>query len=308
MTLPRARRRSTLVLGAVLVAAPWLWFAVRDHDGEIADTIAVGLPLVAVVLPLLLVALAVWRRRLLPLFVAMSVFAACIVAIVAPRLTQPSPAPTTPIRIATANVFDENPTPDATIAALVARQVDVLATVEMGPDFWTAMDGVTGLPYAIEYGEIGVHARWPIELLGPEGMPRTRILRIGVDAPGTPFVLYVAHALNPLHDYSTFADQQALARMIVANASRERRPVVIVGDFNTSDRAVAYRIFDGSLRDAMRAGGFAPSTYFGGLWPLLLLRIDHVFVSPSWCAADPSSFDMPGSDHHGIQVTVGPCP
>ena len=307
----RARPRHTLaatLLAAALIAAPWLWFVLRDHDGEAVDTLAVGLPLVGLGALLILGVVAILRRRWLPSWVGASIFVACLVAVVEPRLPRSAPAPERPVQVAMANVYDGNRTPDAAIAALASRDVDVLATVEMSATFWERLDGIAALPYGVVYGELGVHARWPLTLLRPAGLPRSRVLRIRVDAPGRPFVLYVAHGLNPLHDTSTFADQQAFARSVVATAAQERRPVVVVGDFNTSDRALAYRILDRNLRDAMREGGVAETTYFGGWWPALLLRIDHAFVTTDWCAADGSTFAVPGSDHHGIEVSVGPCP
>jgi endonuclease/exonuclease/phosphatase (EEP) superfamily protein YafD len=301
------RRRWLTPTGLILAAAPWLWFLVRDRGGEVLDPVAVGMPIVLLVALVLAAIAAILRRRLLLLF-AVSTAAMCVCTIVAPRLPQSSPAPDPAIRIATANVYDGNPTPEATIAALRARSVDVLATVEMDDAFWQQLDGIDALPYRVVKGELGVHARWPLTLMSAQGLPRSRILRIRVDAPDAPFVLYVAHALNPLHDYSTFADQRAFARAIVAATAREQLPVVVVGDFNTSDRASSERIYDGPLRDAMRSATFAASTYFGGWWPLLLLRIDHVWTTPDWCGADPSTFALPGSDHHGLQVSVGPCP
>jgi endonuclease/exonuclease/phosphatase (EEP) superfamily protein YafD len=307
---PRARPPRTIgapALAAALIAAPWLWFVLRDLDGELVDMLAVGLPLAGAGALVILGLIAIVRRRWLPLLVGISIFLACLTAIVEPRFPRSGPAPERPVRIAMANVYDGNAQADAAIAALDARSVDVLATVEMSATFWERLDGIDALPFSVVYNEVGVHARWPMALLRPAGLPRSRVLRIRVDAPGRSFVLYVAHALNPL-DASTFADQQAFARSIVATAAQEGRPVVVVGDFNTSDRALAYRIFDRSLRDAMRENTVAASTYFGGWWPTLFLRIDHAFVSTDWCAADGSTFPVPGSDHHGIQVSVGPCP
>jgi endonuclease/exonuclease/phosphatase (EEP) superfamily protein YafD len=308
-TSPRARlpRAIATVLGAALIAAPWLWFFVRDRDGQVLDTIAVGLPLVGFVALVMLGLAALLARRWLPLLLGLSIAAACVVATVAPRLPRSEVQPTPAIRVAMANVYDANPVPDDAIAALEAREVDVLATVEMGSIFWDQLDGIDGLPYTVVYGELGVHARWPITLLPPLGLPRSRILRIRVDASGAPFILYVAHALNPLHDSSTFEDQRAFAESIVATAAQEQRPVVVMGDFNTSDRVVSYRVFIHSMRDAMRDGSVPGSTYYGGWWPWLQLRIDHVFVSPGWCGAGGSTFSVPGSDHRGIEVAVGPC-
>ncbi|MEP7059660.1 MAG: endonuclease/exonuclease/phosphatase family protein, partial [Actinomycetota bacterium] len=72
-------------------------------------------------------------------------------------------------------------------------------------------------------------------------------------------------------------------------------PVVIAGDLNLSDRTHGYRILLSDFRDAMRAGAWAGDTFEQGIWRYALLRIDHLFVSRSWCAKDPSRFTVTGS-------------
>jgi endonuclease/exonuclease/phosphatase (EEP) superfamily protein YafD len=295
-----------LVVWGLLITAPWLWFAVRDASPNM-DTVAVALPVVGLGLLVGLGIVAAASRRWLPLLVGVSAFLVAVVATVAPRLPHPSAAPRYPITIAMANVFDGNPTPAAAVTAMYGRDVDLLVPVEMSPGFRAGFVPTPGFPYRVVHHELGVASRWPITLLAPHGLPRSRMLRVGVDAPGTPFILYVVHALNPLHDFSTFADQRAFLQSLLASAGTEQRPVVIVGDLNTSDRVDGYRILSGAMRDAMRAGSVPGSTYEGGWWATLFLRIDHAFIPPDWCAVDPNTFSVPGSDHHGIQVTVGPC-
>ena len=84
-------------------------------------------------------------------------------------------------------------------------------------------------------------------------------------------------------------------------------PVILAGDFNTSDRSHGYRRLTGPFHDAMRRRWAGP-TYVSTLWRPFLLRIDHVFMPKDWCAAHPQRFALPGSDHRCIAVTVGPCP
>ncbi len=300
------RVRTRFALGALLVAAPWSWFVLRDMGPDM-DAVAVLLPLIGSAALLVLAAVAALRRTWLPVLVGLSILAVAVVATVGPRLPQGSGASRVPITLAIANVYEGNPTPAAAASAMDARRVDVLATVEMGPGFWHSLQGHDGLPYRVAVGQLGVRSRWPLRLLPPNGPTRSRLLRIAVEDPGDPFVLYVAHALNPLHDLSTFGDQRDFARLVIAAAGTERLPVVVVGDFNTSDRAQSYRLLATAMRDAMRAGASPASTYDGGWWGTLFLRIDHAFVPIDWCAANGSTFAVPGSDHHGIQVTVGPC-
>jgi endonuclease/exonuclease/phosphatase (EEP) superfamily protein YafD len=120
-------------------------------------------------------------------------------------------------------------------------------------------------------------------------------------------VLHVIHAPNPLYQ-TTFEEQERFAADLVRQADAEVLPAVVVGDLNLTDRAEGYRTLASSLRDAMRAGSWPADTYRLSVWRLLLLRIDHLFVPTDWCAADPVTFDIPGSDHRGIEATIGPCP
>jgi endonuclease/exonuclease/phosphatase (EEP) superfamily protein YafD len=205
------------------------------------------------------------------------------------------------------NVYEANPIPGRAVASLAARDPDVLVAVEMREGFWDRLAAGTSLPYGVMQGELGVRSRYPLALRPAGGLARWRMIRVRVDAPA-PFVLYVTHADNPFHDATSFSDQRRFVRDIVRAADSEAGPVVVVGDFNMSDRSENYRIMDGAFVDAMREHHAPGSTYFGDLWPLLLVRIDHAFVSRGWCAADGSTFVVPGSDHRGIEVTVGPCP
>ena len=218
----------------------------------------------------------------------------------------PDPA----IRLVVANVWDENPTPDAVPASMTGRGADVLVAIEMSDDelYAALTEGAAsqGLDSTVEQGRQGVWSRFPVQVLDELGLPSARVLRVGVDVPGSPFVLYVVHGLNPLRETS-FDDQLRFTEDLLTAIESEDRPVVVAGDLNMSDRVVSYRKMDAALTDAMRAGAPGSTTYVGGWWPTLLLRIDHVFVTPSWCATGPVTFTPTGSDHRGVDVAVGPC-
>lgn len=300
-------RWGTIVLAACVIAAPWVWFLVRGAGGPL-DAVAVALPAIGVAALIALGMVAAVRRRLLPLLAGLSIFAACAVATVGPRMPRHDPAPDPAIRIASANVYDANPSLEAAAIALLSRNVDVLVTVEVRPRVWKPLIFDPQL-HEVKYdGELLVSSRYPLTPLPPNGLPRSQVFRVKVDAPDAPFTLYVTHADNPFHGSTSLSDQRTFVEAVAASAAAEPRPVVVIGDFNMSDRSENYRIMDSAFVDAMREHNVPGSTYFGGLWPLLLVRIDHAFVSPGWCADDGSTFTVPGSDHRGIQVTVGPCP
>jgi endonuclease/exonuclease/phosphatase family metal-dependent hydrolase len=294
---------------ALAIALPWLWFAVRDLGG-LLDTVAVGLPFVGVGAIVVGAVAAVISGRAWPLLAGTSLFAVCVVSVLGPRLPRIESPPDPAIRLVAANVWDENPQPGSVPGSMFDRAADVVAAVEMpGDEFYEAMSGAAataGLTSTVDDGELGVWSRFPVRELGDVGLPPARVMRVGVDAPGTPFVLYVVHALNPLSD-TTFRDQHRFTEELVAAAAEERRPVVIAGDLNMSDRVTSYRTMDAALTDAMRADVAGRTTYVGGWWTSVLLRIDHVFVDPAWCAVDPGTFAVAGSDHRGVEASVGPC-
>ena len=304
MPLRRLPRWAPAVAGAAL---PWSWFALRDVGGRI-EAVAVALPLLVLGAIVLLVAVAaVLRdRRVLPAAASLALLG--LVTTVGPRLPHTGPPPTAPVSVVSANVFVDNPTPASAVAAILAADADVEVAVETSSELRDLLEEVdTGHPYASVDDQLVVRSRYPIAAMpDPPNVPARRILRLTVEAPTGPFVLYAVHALNPLSE-STFANQLAWVDRLRAAAARESGPVVIAGDFNMSDRQLGYRRLASDMRDAITAAGWGHTTYPDGIWAALLLRIDHIFVPADWCAARSRTLDIPGSDHDGLAVDVGPC-
>ena len=152
------------------------------------------------------------------------------------------PAPVSPIRLVSANVYVYNPTPEAAVDAMIAAGADVEVAVETSPAFRTLVEERdAGHPYSVVDGQLVVRSRYPVAAMtDPPGVPARRILRATVEGPAGPFVLYAVHALNPLSE-STFASQLVWVKRLRAAASRESLPVVMAGDFNMSDRQLGYR-------------------------------------------------------------------
>ena len=101
-----------------------------------------------------------------------------------------------------------------------------------GDAFYEAMsyEGCrSGLDATWEQGRQAVWSRFPLQALDELGLPETRVMRVGVDVPDAPFVLYVVHGLNPFRETS-FADQLAFTEALLAAVDSEQRPVVVAGD------------------------------------------------------------------------------
>jgi endonuclease/exonuclease/phosphatase (EEP) superfamily protein YafD len=303
-----AYRAPRWVITAAGAALPWTWLALRELGGRV-EAVAVALPLVLLVALVALLVVAAVRREVRVLPAALSVAVLGVVTIVGPRMPHTGPPPTSPIRLVSANVYFDNPTPSSAVTAMLAAQADVEVAVETSPAFRTLIEaGDAGHPYSAVDDQLVVRSRYPIAAMtDPPGVPARRILRLTVEGPAGPFVLYAVHALNPLSE-STFANQLDWVERLRTAAAREELPVVMAGDFNMSDRQLGYRRLTADLRDAITAAGWGHTTYPDAIWALLLLRIDHVFVPTDWCAAHSRIVDVPGSDHDGLEVDVGPCP
>jgi endonuclease/exonuclease/phosphatase (EEP) superfamily protein YafD len=309
-TSPQDRRvRSSpggWVLVLMLAGAPWSWFAIRDLDPGL-DVIAIGLPLAAAVVATAVVGGAMLSGRTRFALVSLSLVVFAVVVVIAPRVPRSEPAPADPFRLVAANTYQGNADPTAAARALVAFGPDVLVAVETPTTLQNALRRELGGLEHVQRGGLNVFARWPLgEPEAVASISTSAAVRVAVHRPGAPFIVYAVHLPNPLHEVS-FGEHASMVERLLRSAQDERVPVVLAGDFNMSDRSTSYRVLDGAMRDAMRSS-LAANTYRQGLWLLLQLRIDHVFVSRELCAAGSGTFDVPGSDHQGLDVLVGRCP
>ena len=304
--LPRTRPRRALLVG-ILAVLPWSWFLVRNL-GWPGEVVAVAFPLIGGVLIVVLGIVAIAMRRIVPLAIAASLLILTVVVTVLPRMPVRTPPPRSGVRLLSANVYELNREPRAAAAALASSDADIVVAVEPPPGFGRVFaSSDPSRTYATEDTKSVIHSRFPIESQPiPSFLPPSRLTRAIVQGPAGPFVLYAIHAFNPAYE-STFAQQLTFVARLRRAALGETMPVVIAGDFNMSDRQQGYRDMTSSFRDADRAG-WAADTYDHGIWRALLLRIDYVFIEPSWCAADAHRVDVPGSDHEAVEATVGPCP
>jgi endonuclease/exonuclease/phosphatase (EEP) superfamily protein YafD len=291
---------------AILSAAPWAWFVIRDV-GPAMDAVAFALPLGSAVLAIATFGLAIFSRKVRFALVSLSLAVFTVVAVVAPRLAQPSPPPITPFRLVSVNTFLGNDWTLTAARTLAAEQPDVLVAVETSQPMRVALRLSIPADHSEQVGNQIVFARWPVsEPLPIPGVSQAAGMRVEVARPGLPFVLYAVHLPNPLYETS-FSAQAATIERLLQSAQGEHLPVILAGDFNMTDRSTSYRALDGAMRDAMRSS-FAATTYDRWQWALLQLRIDHVFVSDQLCDMDGSTFTVPGSDHDALEVSLGACP
>ena len=307
----RGKRQWVGAAAAVLV--PWAWFAVRNLSYGF-DLVATGLPVLFVGLACALALYAILRRRLLAIGVVSCLLAGTL-AVAGPWRSEAVPPPVRGFRIVAANVNSKNPTIERAVADALAQQGDVVLLIEAGRGH-VAVPAEYPTVIRPQYSNQLILSRFPARLLDkPANWPNDfRAHRLEVDASTGRVIVYLVHLKRPhlgprriIHIRTQLREQRREREAVLASARKETAPVVVAGDFNTSDRSRGYRRITGRFRDAMRARRAGP-TYVATLWRPFLLRIDHIFIPRDWCASQPARFLLHGSDHRGLAVDVGPCP
>ncbi len=308
-TAPRFALRELLAVGVAV--APWGWFVVRDL-APVFDGAAVVLPLIlgALLGIALIGALATRSTEGAIIFASWLLFS--LAAIAGPWVPQAGAAPAEPMRVVAANL-GEVTDPLVAIDDVLAENPDVVVVSEA--------DYVLDLLFASHYSyshyfegstRVGVYSRFP---LVPSPVPDERLvnhgIRVEIRGPSDTFVLYGLHLPRPWFTnegprFISLERQREFAEALADAAALEEHPVLIAGDLNLTDRALGYRTLASRLRDAVLTGGGGPtSTQFR--WRPLLLRIDHIFVTRDWCAANGGRFEAATADHRAVRADVGPC-
>lgn len=311
MLRPRAARSRHLRPAAALAALPWAWFALRDSTGGVGDVLAILFPVLMAGLVLFGVGIVCGTRQPWWLVPTGSALLVGLLATLGPWWPADAGAvrPGAGVTLVGANVRESR----GPLPVLLQASPDVLVISELSPRVDAALSAAYPYREVLRGGpNVGVYSRLPLRVLdrGGDDLPG---MRLEVAGPAGPFLLYGLHVPRPWYTsagsgyQATVAEHHQILAALAARIAAERAPVVVVGDLNMPDRGRDYRqlLQAPHLVDAMRDRGTRFSSV--GKWTPLLLRIDHALVSSGWCGDDARQLELPGSDHRGIGVTVGPC-
>jgi endonuclease/exonuclease/phosphatase (EEP) superfamily protein YafD len=216
------------------------------------------------------------------------------------------------MRVLHANVLSWNRRYDDVLALVEAEDPDVVVLQEVTRRWMKAMEGLADeYPYQLsgpreDNVAIAVFSRLPFARharheLGGAGLPT---LTATVLADGRPVSLLVTHPKPPVEHWQFDLRNDQLEE-VRALARSMPRPLVVVGDLNTTMWSPWYRDFCGpnELANAREGFGVLPS------WPVQYppvarLPIDHCLVSPqitvTGCRLGPAI----GSDHLPLIVDL----
>jgi vancomycin resistance protein VanJ len=316
-------------LGRLIIASAWvfawglvIWNLARLYPGDRWLFVRLGnyfapwlFMALAPALGVALLARRTWLARLVLLLAL--IFGVRYFPLLVPRLSVlRAEADATELRVMTFNVHYDNR--DARgIADLIRTEApDIIALQELSPELADSLrrEMLREYPYFLYDGSSGLAgllSRYP---LTAEAVPRavSHTLRAVLATPAGPVTVWNVHLAVALSQRG-WERQKEMAAAIVGEIDQEATPLIILGDFNTTDQTENYALIAGRLTDVHWSAGHG----FGFSFPnwqryrastsLLgpLVRIDHILVSRHWVPQDVHvASRAPGSDHWPVLVTL----
>lgn len=278
-------------------------------------------------LPLLLVACLVWRNRwstfalIVPLLWFVVEYGSLFVPEMTTSVRASAEVPT--LRVMTFNTWKEFRSRAEFVASVEEWQPDLIAMQEVHSVLRRDLESLsTTWPYQVvdvirSSSRIALLSKYPIEkvkvdesTLGCHCMQalvrwqdRTvRVIVVHIRAPSLGARNFKGSPLRVV-GFDTSLQERSLQQVIdIVEASQE--PVIVLGDFNTTERQVGYKaLLAAGLSNAHAEAGWglgftypAPATRLSWLF-FPVIRIDHVFYDHSWRALETWTASLMGSDH-----------
>lgn len=311
----RREQLAWLVFGAsaVTLVSPWLdglrWrglTAVRSLMPWAALSAA----------PLALRAAVTGHRRLAAASGAVGLAGAVMATpLVVRRRQPPVDPPARALTIVHSNLLHINRRVAKVPAAVSVLDADIVTFSELTPRHAAklrASPWASGYPYRVELparrgSGTGLWSRYPVtERVTTKTKHHTVVA--DVEAPGGVVRVIVVHTQSPIiHHHEWEHDLEQLGALVVD------RPAVMTGDFNASWWHPEFRrlLRRGRWRDAhIEVGRGLSCSWPTDQWHLVFrwhppfVRLDHALVNDGLAVLGAVDFDVPGSDHRGLMVTV----
>ncbi len=216
------------------------------------------------------------------------------------------------------NIWVHNQDIAAVVAVIQQEQPDILLLQEASPMAVRTLKNrlidlyPDGELYAAHEPQLyqAVISRYP---LTPRGamLWKGRTQKVLVDTPGGPIAVWNVHPYAPLPWSWQYQQISGLTKDIAAVDG----PLIVGGDFNTTDQAETYWLVNRHLSNAHWEAGWgfgftfpSPSRRFRGQVPIpSLIRIDHIFYNEHFFALNARTLPTPGgSDHLPVVAEFAP--
>jgi vancomycin resistance protein VanJ len=323
-------KKTLLVLSWIYAAIIILWFLLHGWFGDTLWWLALlnsFVPFFFMPLVLLIPVCLVyrdwnyWRSVLLPLVIFVFLYGEFFL-------------PNVPVRngdsitVMTFNIWGGSQSSETAHVVVENGLPDIVALQELTPQMADVLLEEVGdaYPYRLlspegTYRGMGVLSRFPLAEIDVLHLahPWWEIQAMRVETTTGSFTLYNVHphATNILvyieegsamaeEVHSSMAIRRQLIEALIADFSQRNGPIVVVGDFNSTDQSDVYALMRRHLTDAYRASGWGLGHTFpayGGSFrgiPILSLqmRLDMVFLSRDFRAARTWVSETYGESDH----------
>jgi endonuclease/exonuclease/phosphatase (EEP) superfamily protein YafD len=219
------------------------------------------------------------------------------------------------VTVMSANTLHGQADPNALVATVTARGVDVLALQELTAGSIDALSAAgldRVLPYrsiAVQPGgtDVGLWSRYPLtDPHMPTGFTVNPV-QARITVGGHQVSVIAFHSQAPVSERTTQAWQSDLRRladiMRTAGAS-----TVVAGDFNATRDHLQFRdlLAAGYTDSGSDAGAGLLRTYPADRFWGPLVGIDHVLVGADLVGVEVGTVAQPGSDHRAVVAAVAP--
>lgn len=230
----------------------------------------------------------------------------------------------------TFNVYPYNETMDDVIDWLRVQDADVVLLQEVNVEALPDLQAAMADRYPVQEVNDSVHwdvllSRYELverEVFDLQGFAHQRFV---LDIDGDPVEFYNMHLLMPVQDDARFAvnippeliwrysetARDAQITELLQRVVQSDLPVVVAGDFNTSEFSPIYDVINANMLDAFRRTNVG----LGATWPAgeseelpdvlpPLLRLDYVWTTPQIVPLSSAIGPRLGSDHLPLAVTL----
>lgn len=258
------------------------------------------------------------------LAVAAAVVAIGVAIVVVPKLARRRgrrmpPGSTAPFSVALANLYIDNPEPEAATRQLLAAAPAILVLTELTPDLLAAFDATGGrdrYPHRVhreplegEY-EAGIFSVYPFVAAEVHTEGELRVVDATIDLPDAGLRVIAVHPEAPT-DRAGFRRWRAQLRTLRRLLNDAEPATIALGDLNSGTLQPPYEaLLRSPFRDAHDIVGSSLSPSWGVAaslphWvPTFVARLDHLLVGPAVAVVDLRDLDPVGSDHRPFLATL----
>lgn len=222
------------------------------------------------------------------------------------------------IKVLSYNTWSKNLDTDQIAGVVKGQRPDVLLLQEVMPEIFERLinqlhDLYAGQEVYFSYDPhllLAVVSRYPTEpSAGIKG--KGRVQKVVLCSPVGQITVFNVHMLRRGGWLSRY---RKIASLLEEDIIPETGPVILGGDFNTTDQAETYKYISKFLSNAHWESGFGfgfsfPSSViklFGFVSVPSLVRIDHIFINDHFSILKAGTIkDSGGSDHFPVMAILG---